>query len=118
MSLETKHFYEFGPFRIDCAERVRWRDGRLVHLTGKAFDVLLALAERSGHIVERDELIEKVWPDCFVEEGNLTVTISMLRKGLGAGEKRKLLIEKYQQREQSKPRETKPVHGWPPTRRN
>ena len=93
MSLETKHFYEFGPFRIDSAERVLLRDGRLVHLTGKAFDVLLALAERSGHIVERDELIEKVWPDCFVEEGNLTVTISMLRKVLEAGENGNLYIE-------------------------
>src|SRR4026207_910067 len=93
MSVETKHFYEFGPFRIDSAERVLLRDGRLVHLTGKAFDVLLALAERSGHIVERDELIEKVWPDCFVEEGNLTVTISMLRKVLEAGENGNLYIE-------------------------
>jgi TolB-like protein/DNA-binding winged helix-turn-helix (wHTH) protein/Tfp pilus assembly protein PilF len=93
MSLETKHLYEFGPFRIDSAERVLLRDGRLVHLTGKAFDVLLALAERSGHIVERDELIEKVWPDCFVEEGNLTVTISMLRKVLEAGENGNLYIE-------------------------
>jgi TolB-like protein/DNA-binding winged helix-turn-helix (wHTH) protein/Tfp pilus assembly protein PilF len=93
MSVETKHFYEFGPFRVDSAERVLLRDGRLVHLTGKAFDVLLALAERSGHIVERDELIEKVWPDCFVEEGNLTVTISMLRKVLEAGENGNLYIE-------------------------
>ena len=86
MSLETKHFYEFGPFRIDSAERILLQDGKLVHLTGKTFEVLLVLAERSGHIVERDELIEKVWPDCFVEEGNLTVTISMLRKVLEAGE--------------------------------
>jgi len=80
-------------FESPSAERVLLRDGRLVHLTGKAFDVLLALAERSGHIVERDELIEKVWPDCFVEEGNLTVTISMLRKVLEAGENGNLYIE-------------------------
>ncbi len=93
MSVETKHFYEFGPFRIDSAERVLLQDGKPVHLTGKAFDVLLALVERSGHIVERDELIEKVWPDCFVEEGNLTVTISMLRKVLEAGENGNPYIE-------------------------
>ena len=93
MSVETKHFYEFGPFRIDSAERVLLQDGKLVHLTGKAFDVLLALVERSGHIVKRDELIEKVWPDCFVEEGNLTVTISMLRKVLEAGENGNPYIE-------------------------
>ena len=86
MSVETKHFYEFGPFRIDTAERILLQDGKLVHLTGKAFEVLLALVERSGHIVERDELIEKVWPNCFVEEGNLTVTILMLRKVLEASE--------------------------------
>src|SRR5262245_10730477 len=93
MSVETKHFYEFGPFRIDSAQRFLLRDGRLVRLTGKAFDVLLALVERSGHLVERDELIEKVWPDCFVEEGNLTVTISMLRKALEAGENGDSYIE-------------------------
>ena len=93
MSVETKHFYEFGPFRIDSAERVLWQDGKLVPLTGKAFDVLLVLVERSGHIVKRDELMEKVWPNCFVEEGNLTVTISMLRKVLQGGENGNPYIE-------------------------
>ena len=52
MSVETKHFYEFGHFRIDTEERVLLREGKLVHLTGKAFDVLLVLVERSGRIVE------------------------------------------------------------------
>jgi TolB-like protein/DNA-binding winged helix-turn-helix (wHTH) protein/Tfp pilus assembly protein PilF len=86
MSVETKPFYEFGPFRMDATERVLLRNGKLIRLTGKAFDVLLVLVESSGHIVERDELIQKVWSDCFVEEGNLTVTVSMLRKVLEAGE--------------------------------
>jgi DNA-binding winged helix-turn-helix (wHTH) protein len=93
MSVETKHLYEFGPFRIDSAERVLRQDGKLVPLTGKAFDVLLVLVERSGHIVKRDELMEKVWPNCFVEEGNLTVTISMLRKVLQGGENGNPYIE-------------------------
>ena len=93
MSVETKHFYEFGPFRIDTAERVLLQGGRPVHLTNKSFDVLFALVERSGHVVGKDELIEKVWPDCFVEEGNLAVTVSMLRKVLEAGEEKDSYIE-------------------------
>jgi TolB-like protein/DNA-binding winged helix-turn-helix (wHTH) protein/Tfp pilus assembly protein PilF len=112
--VETKHFYEFGPFRIDSAERVLLQDGRLVHLTGKAFDVLLALVERSGHIVERDELIEKVWPDCFVEEGNLTVTISMLRKVLEASENEDPYIETVPRRGYrftAEVREVQPIDG-------
>jgi DNA-binding winged helix-turn-helix (wHTH) protein len=53
-----------------------------VQLTLKAFDVLLLLVENSGHIVEKDQLINRVWAGSFVEEGNLKVTVSMLRKAL------------------------------------
>ena len=88
MSAQTKQIYEFGPFRVVAAERVLLRDGRPEPLTPKAFDVLLMLLENRGHIVEKDELMNRVWADSFVEEGNLKVTISMLRKVLeqGAGE--------------------------------
>src|SRR2546430_6045971 len=75
--------YEFGPFRLDASERVLLRNGEVLPLTAKAFHTLLVLVENSGHIVERDELMQKVWPDTFVEEGNLSVTVSMLRKALG-----------------------------------
>lgn len=76
---------EFGPFRIDRAAGRLLRDGHPVPLTPKAFDVLLALVESHGRLVEKDELMNRVWADSFVEEGNLKVTISMLRKALEEG---------------------------------
>ncbi len=53
MSLQTKHIYEFGPFRLDAAEQLLLRDGEAVLLTPKAFDLLLALVERHGHLLEK-----------------------------------------------------------------
>ncbi|MGH9839186.1 MAG: winged helix-turn-helix domain-containing protein [Blastocatellia bacterium] len=93
MSLPANHFYEFGPFRLDPGERVLFRDGRPLALPPKTFDTLIALVERSGHIVEKDELMEKVWPDTFVEEVNLARHVSNLRKTLGAGDEDQLYIE-------------------------
>ena len=78
----NKQSYEFGPFRIDRDERILLREGKPVPLAPKAFDVLLALVENSGHIVAKEELMNKVWADTFVEEGNLKVTVSVLRKAL------------------------------------
>jgi Tol biopolymer transport system component/DNA-binding winged helix-turn-helix (wHTH) protein len=83
MSPQTKRFYEFDCFRIDLTERVLTRDGEIVPLTQKAFEVLLALVERRGGIVSKEELMEKVWPDAFVEESNLAQNIYTLRKALG-----------------------------------
>jgi DNA-binding winged helix-turn-helix (wHTH) protein/TolB-like protein/Flp pilus assembly protein TadD len=74
--------YEFGPFRVDPAERMLLRDGNAVPVSAKAFDTLLMLVQRSGHLVEKAELIHTVWPDSFVEEGNLKVVICALRKSL------------------------------------
>ena len=85
MPTETKRIFEFGPFRLDAGERVLVRDGKPEQLPPKAIDVLLVLVERSGHIVEKDELMRRVWADSFVEEGNLKVTVSMLRKALEPG---------------------------------
>jgi DNA-binding winged helix-turn-helix (wHTH) protein/TolB-like protein/Tfp pilus assembly protein PilF len=82
MRLETKHFYEFGVFRLDTDERVLLREGKPVALAPKVFETLLLLVQNNGHIVERDELMNRVWPESFVEEGNLTYTISVLRKTL------------------------------------
>jgi DNA-binding response OmpR family regulator len=65
MSLQTKHIYEFGPFRLDEAEHLLLRDGEAVPLTPKAFDLLLALVERHGHLLEKEELLKKVWPLTF-----------------------------------------------------
>ena len=83
MSEQKNHFYEFGPFRVDPLKRRLWRDGEVIRLTPKAFDLLLVLVEESGRTIEKDELLEKVWPGTAVEENNLNQNITTLRKSLG-----------------------------------
>lgn len=83
MSEQTSESYEFGRFRVRADDRVLMRGGELVPLTPKAFDILLALLEKDGRIVNKDDLMKKVWPHTFVEEGNLTQNVSLLRKALG-----------------------------------
>lgn len=73
----------FGPFLIDVRERVLRRDGRPLALTPKAFDVLAALVEQPGRLLSKEELLQKVWPDAFVEESNLAYNVFALRKALG-----------------------------------
>ena len=75
-------FYEFGPFRMESRERRLIRDGELVPLPPKAFDILLVLIRNGGRLVEREELIKTVWGNAFVEENNLSVNISLIRKAL------------------------------------
>jgi DNA-binding winged helix-turn-helix (wHTH) protein/TolB-like protein/Tfp pilus assembly protein PilF len=75
--------YEFGRFRLNVAERILLRDGEVVPLTPKVFDILLTLVENRGQVVSKEGLMKRVWPDTFVEEGNLTQNISLLRKALG-----------------------------------
>ena len=79
---EGKHLYEFGPFRLDPAERSLLRDGKAVPLTPKAFELLVLLVENRGHLLKKDELIQRVWPNTFVEEANLAQNVSALRKAL------------------------------------
>lgn len=83
MSKENRHFYEFGPFRVDTANRQLMRDGEVVPLKAKAVDTLLLLLGSQGEVVEKDELMKTLWPDSFVEESNLTQNIYTLRKALG-----------------------------------
>ena len=83
MAKEFKHLYEFGCFRLDPAEHLLLRDGEVVALTPKAFDLLLVLVNHQGHLLGKDELMRELWPDSFVEEGNLADNISRLRKALG-----------------------------------
>ena len=83
MSLKTKHLYAFGPYQLEAEERVLLRDGQPVTLPPKDLETLLALVERAGHIVEKEELLEKVWPGVFIEEGNLSRHIFNLRQVLG-----------------------------------
>lgn len=82
MSHPPKHIYEFGPYQLDTAERLLLRDSEAVSLQPKIFDLLLALVEHHGHLLEKDELMKLVWPDAVVEEANLANNISILRKTL------------------------------------
>src|ERR1700693_644742 len=86
MSVQTKVIFEFGPFRLNPSERLLLRDQVPVRLPPKAFDALVVLVENRGHLLEKDELLRKVWPDTFVEESNLAQHISVLRKALQDGE--------------------------------
>jgi len=74
--------YHFGPFCLDAQERVLLREGRLVPLPSKALSTLLVLVRNGNHLVEKEEMMKEVWPDEFVEEGNLAQHIFMLRKAL------------------------------------
>ncbi len=80
--MQSKQIYEFGPFHLDPAERILSREGRMVSLTPKAFETLAVLVENNGHLVGKEELIQRVWPDTIVEESNLNNIIYMLRKAL------------------------------------
>src|SRR5215211_7086625 len=88
-----RRLYEFGPFLLDPAERVLMREGRPVPLGPKVFDLLVVLVENGGHLLGKKDLMEAVWPDSFVEEGNLTFSISSLRRALGEDRKEYRYIE-------------------------
>src|SRR5687768_2741915 len=78
--------FEFGRFRLDTVEHELSRDGRRVPLTPKAYDILRLLVENAGHLVEKERLLQEVWPNTFVEEGALNRCISVLRKTLSESE--------------------------------
>jgi Tol biopolymer transport system component/DNA-binding winged helix-turn-helix (wHTH) protein len=75
--------YAFGPFVLDPVKRRLWREGRPVPITSKTFDVLVVLVEHRDHIVSKDELLNRVWPETTVNENNLARQISSLRRALG-----------------------------------
>jgi TolB-like protein/Flp pilus assembly protein TadD len=79
----SDNVFQFGAFRLDAGERVFLRDGRLVPLPAKVLSTLILLVRNNGHVVEKDVLMEEVWPDEYVEEGNLAQHIFILRKALG-----------------------------------
>jgi eukaryotic-like serine/threonine-protein kinase len=81
--VDTPQLYEFGPFRLEPAERKLMRGNEMVTLTPKAFDTLLLLVRNSGHLLDKDDLISTLWPDTFVEEGSLSNNIFLLRRVLG-----------------------------------
>jgi len=83
MSLTSKRVYQFGEFRLKVSARVLERDGRSVPIGSKAFEVLTCLVTHAGEVVTKDQLLKAVWPESFVEEGNLSQHIFALRKALG-----------------------------------
>src|SRR5215471_15506937 len=83
MGLQTPRLFEFGSFRLDERERRLLRNGEPIPLTPKAFDTLVLLLENGGHAVKKDALMQRVWPDAFVEEATLAQNIRTLRKALG-----------------------------------
>lgn len=88
--------FEFGRFRLDPHERLLLRDGNPVPLNPRTFEVLVALVIHAGSLLEKDELLETVWHDVAVEESNLAVAISHLRKALGDDRGRHEFIETVQ----------------------
>lgn len=76
-------FYEFGPFRIDKLNHVLLREGQVLPLKPKVFDTLLVLVENRDRVIDKDELLSRLWPDTVVEESNLTQNVYLLRKALG-----------------------------------
>ncbi|MBA3694671.1 MAG: transcriptional regulator, partial [Acidobacteria bacterium] len=90
--------YEFEDFRLDTAHLMLSRNGEEISLTPKVVETLLALVERSGEIVSKDELMDRLWANAFVEESNLVQNIYVLRKTLGETTGGKPLIETLRRR--------------------
>jgi TolB-like protein/DNA-binding winged helix-turn-helix (wHTH) protein/Tfp pilus assembly protein PilF len=83
MSEQNQQIYGFDSFRLDVPNRKLLRAGTPVFLQAKAFDVLVVLIENGGRLIGKDELFSRVWPDQIVEESNLTVQVSAIRRALG-----------------------------------
>ena len=80
---ERPSLFEFGPYRLDVRRRLVWRQDALLDVPPRAVALLAALVEDAGEVVPKEELLRRVWPDTFVEEANLSVNVSILRKALG-----------------------------------
>jgi DNA-binding winged helix-turn-helix (wHTH) protein/Flp pilus assembly protein TadD len=85
--------YEFGNFHLNINERLLLRFSQIVHLTPKIFDILLLLVRKKGRLVTKEELMREIWPNCIVEDNNLTVSISALRKALNDQKGQRKYIE-------------------------
>src|SRR5713101_3850284 len=93
MSLAINHFHRFGEFTVDGDQKVLLRNDSPLPLAPKVFDTLLILLDSRGRIVEKEELMNRLWPDSFVEESNLTFNIQQLRKALGDNAREPRFIE-------------------------
>lgn len=86
MSETINKIYEFGGFSVNASEKTLFENGEIVHLPPKVFDTLLLLVENSGRIIGKEEILQKVWAESFVEDNNLQQHISLLRKTLGSAD--------------------------------
>lgn len=91
MRTTSQRCYQIGEFRLYAEEKILLRGNTVVDVTPKAVDVLSVLVENAGHLVSKDEILRKVWPDSFVEEANLTHHIFRLRKALGENDDQKFI---------------------------
>src|SRR5438067_13852519 len=76
----------FGPFRLLPAQRLLLEGDQPVRLGSRAFDILATLPERPGDVIGKDELVSRTWPKTFVEDANLMIQISALRRALGGAQ--------------------------------
>lgn len=90
--------YEFENFRLDCLTKLLYRNGEQIPLTPKAVETLIALVEREGSVIAKEELIQKIWADTIVEESNLAQYLHVLRKTLGRTSDGKPYIETLKRR--------------------
>src|SRR6266478_3645218 len=81
-----EHAISFGPYRLLAAQRLLLEGEKPVRLGSRAFDILTSLVERAGEVVSKAELIARAWPQTFVEEANLKIQVSALRRALGDGQ--------------------------------
>jgi DNA-binding winged helix-turn-helix (wHTH) protein len=86
-------YYSFGHFQVDPYRRALWRDGKVVPLAPKAFEMLLLLVENQGRVLEKQELMDHLWPGSVVEEANLSQTVYLLRRALAEGSDERQYIE-------------------------
>src|SRR5206468_526615 len=83
MPIPSSAHYEFGPFRLFPGQHALFQNSDRVVVGSKAFDILVSLVEAEGRLLDKEELMKRVWPDTFVEEGTLARHVSMLRKAIG-----------------------------------
>src|SRR4051794_13468416 len=95
VSTREQQFYEFDDFRIDAVRRLLFLRGAPVRLKPRVFDTLLYLASHQGKVLDKDELMNAIWPDATVEENNLNQSVSMLRARLGRKSRGKPVYRDY-----------------------
>ncbi len=98
MKAEEKKIYEFGEFRLDAGELELYHQGERLALPQKSLEMLAFLIKRSGHTVTKDELLNEIWRDTFVDENNLAVNVAALRRAFGVKATDKTFIETVSRR--------------------